>query len=201
MRCRAIAVALLIVGCGGGSAAPPGSGGASCMTRAACGGAVVGTWTIASQCVDVALGATCAGAKLDPVGLTTTGMVTYKGDLTYVLTTQTKGTQKLSFPKACLTSAGMTSSCAEVGSSLTDGLYSGVVGTVCTNLTSDCECSLDVDTDPATESGTYAVNGTVITHTPTNGAPYDSGFCVNGTELDEAPMRGNTSGLTVFTRQ
>lgn len=191
----------VLVGCGGGGSTGPGGSGASCATKTACGGNVVGTWTIASQCVDVSVDAICAGGRLDPAGLTVTGTVTYNSDLTYTLTTQTKGTQKLTLPKACLTSGGMTSSCAEVGSMVTDPLYSGVTATVCSSLSADCQCSVDVDTQQTMESGTYAATGTVITHTPANGMPSDSDYCVNGAELDEMPVHANASGFTIFTRQ
>jgi hypothetical protein len=201
MRWAAVAMVTVLVGCGGGGSAPPVSGGTACMARTACGGVVVGTWTITSQCVDVSLVDVCAGAKLDPAGLTTTGAVTYNSDLSYVLTWQTKGMQKLTIPKACLGSGGMTSSCAEFGSSITDSLYSGVTGTLCSSLSGACDCSVDVDTQQMTESGTYLTSGFVVTHTPTNGTPYDSNFCVNGTELDETSMRANVTGVTAFTRQ
>ena len=200
VRCAAMVAITVLVGCGGGGATGPGTGG-SCAKKTACGGDVVGTWTIASQCVDVSVDAICAGGKLDPAGLTVTGAVTYNSDLTYTLTTQTKGTQKLTLPKACLMMGGMTSSCAEVGSSITDTLYTGVTATVCSNLSVDCQCSVDVDTQQTTESGTYAATGTVITHTPANGTPHDSDYCVSGAELDEMPVQADTSGFTVFTRQ
>jgi hypothetical protein len=88
---------MVLSGCGG-------SGG-MCGNTAACGGDIVGTWTIASSCVSgsSAISATCPGETVDGANLKVTGTVTYNADMTYTANSILSGSETLMLPLSCVT--------------------------------------------------------------------------------------------------
>src|SRR4051794_41274849 len=97
-----------------------GSGGAgpSCPNVTACGGAVVGTWTVASSCLKVSgnldpslVGAGCSSAPITG-DLQVSGTWTAVGDGTFIDDTVTTGTEQFTLAPACLIVSSTPVSCA-----------------------------------------------------------------------------------------
>ncbi|HEY8922748.1 MAG TPA: hypothetical protein VIU64_00135, partial [Polyangia bacterium] len=94
-----------------------GSSGNSCANAAACGGDIVGTWTIQSSCVSASASMfadSCPTATVATSDLKITGSVVYKADLTYTSTSSMSGTATVHLPASCLTSGGVTVTCAQL---------------------------------------------------------------------------------------
>src|SRR5580698_2137508 len=163
----------------GGKSSGGTSGGSSCQNVTACGGNVVGTWTVGSSCLTLSddnLDIILAG--LDPNScknvaisgsLTVTGTWTAKSDGTYTDGTTTSGTAQLQLPAGCLQISGTTTTCQRVGGPLA-GL--GFASATCTDATGGgCACTATVQqtgglgfltSDPQT-NGNYATSGSTLT--------------------------------------
>ena len=94
----------------GGSGGSPGTGGSgtSCSNVSACGGDLVGTWTVTSSCLKVTgtldlslVGASCPTAPVTG-DLQVTGTWTANSDGTYSDDTTTTGTEQFTLASSCL---------------------------------------------------------------------------------------------------
>src|SRR5688572_8596237 len=95
----------VLAGCGG-------SDGGSCGMVAACGGDVVGDWTIVDTCLTASGGGAlfgdfCPTATVDAAGLRMSGMGSYRADLTYSGMTTLSGSMAFVLPASCLTMNGI----------------------------------------------------------------------------------------------
>ena len=105
----------------GGSSSGTG-GGSSCPNVTACGGNVVGTWTVSSSCLNVTgnldvstFGVGCAPAVSVTGGaLQVTGTWTANSNGTYSDNTTTTGTEQITVPPACLTVSGTLTTCDRI---------------------------------------------------------------------------------------
>src|SRR5579863_1857547 len=130
----------------GGSSSTGGSSG-SCSNVSACGGNVVGTWTVSSACLRVSssnLDISLAG--LDPTScknVTMTGSLNVSGTWTasngtYTDGTTTTGTENLELPAGCLMLSGTTTTCNGIAGPLSALGFSNVS---CTMASSGGGCS------------------------------------------------------------
>jgi hypothetical protein len=182
----------------GGSGAT--DGGLSCAAVAPCGGDVVGTWKVSSDCLGKTedLSSTCPGATAE-ITFSLSGTQTFNADLTYTATLSGGGTTTYHYPGACLTGGTNCTQWAQLLNSV--GMYSEV--TCATDGAGVCNCVAVSPTMTDNESGTYSVSGGTLSTAPAgsaNGAPY----CVQGNVLREMPTLGDggqISGSLVFTRQ
>jgi len=175
--------AMAFVGCGdddsdGGS----GSGGdgdgdgdapiADCSTFAACGGDIVGSWTIQEACLGDfnPVEDFCSEATVDLSSVSFSGSVEYLADGTYSVSSTQSGSVTVSIPASCLT--GVTD-CNTLDSDEFD--CSG-------DATDSCDCTSSA-ADTVTETGTYATSGNDVTLTPTGDDPETSTYCVEGDVL------------------
>src|SRR3954453_2093346 len=101
-----LAVVLGLVGCDSDD------GGGSCDSVAACGGDIVGDWTITDSCFSLTGPAPtdgfCPPATLDSGGLKVSGTASYRADLTYSATLTFSGSLAVVLPPSCLTMNGIT---------------------------------------------------------------------------------------------
>jgi len=174
----------------GGS--PGGGGGGACSNVAACGGDVVGTWTVTSSCLNVTgqmdlsvIGVGCTSAVTG--SLKVTGTWTANPNGTYSDKTTTSGNEQLTLPASCLQISGTTTTCERVAPVLQ---ALGYAVTTCQSAASGggCTCSATVNqtgwmgvvNPDASTSGGYTTSGTVITLD--SEAKYS--FCVAGNKLN-----------------
>ncbi len=198
----------------GGSSQSGGSSG-SCTNVSACGGAVVGTWSVSSACLDISssnLDISLAG--LDPnscKNVTMTGSLNVSGtwtansDGTYTDTTTTTGSAQIQLPAGCLMLSGTTTTCSHIESPLTGLGFSSVT---CQDASSGggCTCTATAQqagwpgllSASAMSSGNYTTSGNTLTLD--GSAPYS--YCVAGSQMTWTPQTTSptTKGTIVFQK-
>lgn len=173
----------------------------------ACGGDIVGNWTITSACVDDhkdagagnPFGPACPQASLN-VSLDATGTVVFRSDGTY--DTAFTGTPMimLNVPASCLMGGLPVPDCATLGRAL--GKDGGAV--TCTgDRTTGCTCSGTAGKLSGDHSmGTYKVDGTTLTTIKQIDSGTHTGdpapFCVSGNMLK---VRGGDGTIIYATRK
>jgi hypothetical protein len=178
-------------------------GGATCGAVAACGGAVVGTWTITDQCVteDADLSSVCAGITASISGVFS-GNLTFNANLTYTQTGTAGGTVHYHFPTTCLGNQ----TCSQVQANLMTASASAGMGLTfqsvnCTAETAGCGCDAIIATAPANETGTYVVSGGTLSTTH-DGTTDDALYCVNGNTMHQMPPASQPStGAIILSKQ
>ena len=193
--------------CGGGG----GAGGSTCSNAAACGGNIVGSWTITSSCISIDASnmvpeMDCPGATGTAEGFKVTGAVSYAADLTYTANTTASGTIVVKLPAACLTQQGFTLTCAQVQQSLQANLSGSDYSSATCSGSSDCTCKLGLSPQASASSGTYTTTAAgLLTEVETGGEPSQSDYCVNGSTLTLSPhtMAGmdGLSGTITLAKQ
>ena len=194
-----------IVGTGGSST----GGGGSCSNVPACGGDVVGTWTVTSSCLSVAgqmdmavVGLSCTSATVTG-SLQVTGTWTANANGTYSDNTTTSGNEHLTLPAACLRVSGVTITCDRIGAVL---LAAGYASVICTSAASGgCTCSATVNQNgwmavvspDVSTSGEYTTSGTVVTLD--SEAKYS--FCASGNQLNMTPQGTSPTAGTVVLQK
>ena len=216
-RAVAALLGLLALGCGGagtrtdGGSRDAGESGADangglCTDFQACGGDLVGTWTIDPRCAPPAsIGSSeCAGQVFDASRVIpqATWMFAANGSLT--LTISTAGTLTVRTPDACLVQAtGAPVQCTSDGAGASyagrvtfEGAKTGVA--TCVETTGTCTCSVPIVAAPATDDATYSVANATITLV---GTAVSYVYCVSGTTLKLRPSTdGGGPGVAVYTR-
>jgi hypothetical protein len=177
-------------GAAGGGAG--GGGPASCDEVAACGGDVLGMWTVATcpltvgENVDMTgFGLTCTSAPVTG-SLELSGTLTLNADGTYVDDTTVTGESTLELPPSCLILSGTTTTCADISGPLGSIGYTTIV-CVDNAATGGCTCEATVDQTgglafvsfDAGTSGNYTVADNTLTITGF-GDPVDYSYCVAG---------------------
>jgi hypothetical protein len=167
----------------GGAANSAGApnGGSTCPTVTACGGDLVGDWTIQQTCLTAAtkaLEAICAGASFTIEKLTATGTSSFKADGSMVSSALISFTETVHFPASCYTEADCTTYAASLSAAptVTNAHCQYDVGT-------GCSCSAN-STQLSMSSGTYRVQGSNVTITDkASGKMGVDSFCVSGNTL------------------
>jgi hypothetical protein len=185
-----------------------GSSGATCSNTAACGGDIVGTWTITSSCVSASASmvqSACATATASSSNATINGNVTYNADGSYTSTATLNGSVRVDLPQSCLTTDGVTITCAQVNQAFQSNPTPGV-SLSCTG-TSGCTCSETITNEMSSETGTYTTTAAgLLTETPTGGTASQTDYCVKGTTMTQSPHAGSTmmgqaeSGTVTLTK-
>jgi len=124
-------------------------GGTSCSNVSACGGDLVGTWTVTASCLKVTgnldpslAGAACASAPVTG-DLEVNGTWTANADGTYSDKTRTSGTERFTLAASCLVISSTPVSCSGAGGLLTSLGYASVN---CANRSDGgCDCTATVD--------------------------------------------------------
>jgi hypothetical protein len=200
---------------GGQTAGSAGSSGSSCTATeglAACGGDVVGAWTV-TGCLkltgEMDLSSMGLGCRTGTVtgSLQVTGTWTATADGKYTDKTTTSGDEQLALPATCLLVSGTTTTCDALNATIESfGYESGSVS--CTNAASGggCSCSAKIQMpagigilsmEPPT-NGKYTTSGNVVT--TDNEKKYS--YCVSGNKMTWTPqIAGQTiTGAIVFQK-
>lgn len=200
-------------GSAGGTGGTIGTGGAagSCTDVTACGGDVVGTWTVTSPCLKAAgkLDLTSIGIACDDASasgsLKVTGTWIAKSDRTYTDNTTTTGELQISLPSSCLAISGTKTDCEGAARVITNSF--GYESVVCETVASGgCTCVAKVNqpgtvgflTPSASPSGTYATanNEVVLDYS------IKYSYCVSGDAMSWTPKEANpiVNGTVVFQK-
>jgi hypothetical protein len=212
----------------GGSGASPGTGGTggvngdaavtggSCSFTA-CGGNIVGTWHVASECGSFSP-SSCPpspGIVIEQEMSQATYTFGSNGSFTFVISGAFSETFR--YPLACtgaLADAGSAQSCAEFQSAVQASIAKGDAGSYGETFT----CAMDVNQicvcteawtypAPQTQTGTYLASGDQVTLTTSvdggagdAGAPASVAYCVSGNTLTlHLTGGGNVAGDLVMT--
>lgn len=186
------------------------SSGDTCKNAAACGGNIVGTWEITSSCVSVSasmFNEDCPTATVSGSDIKITGAVTYSADMTYMTNTTMSGSAAVTLPVECLTSNGVTVTCAQLNQVFAADPNSPPVN--CVTAGTGCKCTITLENQASTEAGTYTTTAAgLLTETPTGESADESDYCVKGTGLTLSPHQGagmmgqdNVSGTLTLTKR
>ena len=175
-------------------------GGPTCAAVAACGGGVVGRWTITDTCASLDLGAVCGGTTIQAT-LTFAGTQTFNADLTYAQVGSAGGTLTYHFPASCIgaqTCAQVRDRILSAGSP--EGMGFLFQSATCTSERGGCACDAILSNIPTNETGTYSTSGGTLT-TVHDGTIDATPYCVNGDTMHQMPADGEPeTGAIVLTR-
>jgi hypothetical protein len=165
----------------------------------ACGGDIVGTWSVSGVCASVPDDADpfmgmCPDAEVD-VSVMLAGSITFADDGTFQKNFRSSGTVTFIVPGSCIPTlhGSAVASCSELDKD------DGDKTTACSGDPNDtCTC---VQTDNAekvdTEGGTYSTAGDSLTMTgEVDGVPESMSYCINGDEARVQQVSAD-SGVTI----
>jgi hypothetical protein len=191
-------------GTGGSSTTDP--GGSACANVLACGGPVVGTWTVTSSCLEVAgpldlsmLGLGCQSGSVTGV-LQVSGNWIARSDGTFADHTTTSGSEHITLPASCQEVSGVLVTCERLATVFVALGYSTASCTAAVD--GGCSCSVLVAQSggaglvsfDAQTSGTYkAANGTITTD---SGAQYS--YCTSGNQMTWTPQSTSVAGTILL---
>lgn len=190
----------LFSACGGSSS----SSGGTCGAASACGGDILGTWKVSSSCIiadasSMIGNSSCPAATESTSGMKIAGTVAYSADKTYSSDFTISGNVVINLPASCLTQQGVTVTCAQLQQGLSSNMTSAFSSATCAESGGGCACTLALNSQVRTETGTYSTAAGTLTQTATGGTPGDSDYCVMGNTLTISPASGSTmmsSGVT-----
>jgi hypothetical protein len=198
----------------GGSSGSGGTG-ASCSSIAACGGDVVGEWTVTSSCLEVSgeldlslIGLGCMSAPVTGL-LQVAGTWTANSNGTYSDDTITSGEEQIELSATCLSISGTIVRCEQLGPAIQMLGYSSATCTP--DASGGCACNAQVEQSgsmgavvmfPST-SGDYVTSGNVLTTSNFETVTQYS-YCASATELSVKPLSnamGTLTGAIQFEKQ
>jgi hypothetical protein len=186
----------------GGSGTGGGASPSPCANVTACGGDVVGTWTVTSSCLKVTgnldlslFGAGCASAPVTG-DLVVTGTWTARADGTYSDDTTTSGTEQLTLAPSCLVISSAQVTCAGAAGLLTSAGYQSLTcsdaaggGCNCTGVVHQPGGMGIVSPAPST-SGNDSIAGGVLSLSGDSGDTRYS-YCASASTLTVTPQGAN----------
>jgi hypothetical protein len=154
---------------------------ASCPAFTACGGDVVGTWSIKNTCVSgggTGLVEDCPGATTSVEGLKATGTITFNANMTTTENVAISGSMKMNLPASCL----MGATCAQLDAVLKASLSEpdAPFSAVSCSGSSGCTCSVTFKGTAEMEMDTYRLSGNKII----DGDGEEQEYCVSGTTMN-----------------
>jgi len=186
-----------------------GDSGQTCTNVNACGGAVPGTWTVMSSCLNVSgdldlrgtFGFTCPAGKVTG-SLHVTGTWTVNADGTIVDNTMTTGTEHVTMGSECKVLSMAPISCETIGQHMGGGYYDTAD---CKDdaATGGCDCTATVKqmgsmglttSNPNTTDINYTTADNTITITQDK-TKYQ--YCVDGNKLTVTPQGGPAATGTI----
>jgi len=193
-------------GSSGSGAAGGGAPAASCNNVTACGGDVVGSWTVQSSCMtlsgDMDVSIASLGCPTVPVtgSLKTTGTFIAKADGTFVDNTITTGSATFPLAPGCLSISSVEGTCDRIGS-IFQAL--GWTTSACVDTNGQCNCTVTAEqhgglgtiSAVATTKGKYKTAGNLLT-TEDLTSPY----CVAGDTLTVTPQLSSLKGTIQFEK-
>jgi non-reducing end alpha-L-arabinofuranosidase len=192
---------------GASTAGSGGSGGAlNCTNVTACGGNVVGSWTVTSSCLKLSgqmdvqrLSLGCASVPVNG-SLTTSGTFRANADGTYTDNTTTRGSATFPLAPSCLSVSSVPVECDRAANIFS---AAGWDDATCTETNGTCNCSLSTEQAAGlgqiapftTPSGNYTISGTTLTIDQLSHA-----FCSEGNTLTLTPQASGLTGTVVLQK-
>jgi hypothetical protein len=182
-----------------GATGAGGSAGATCPNVTACGGALVGAWTVTSSCLTISgaldlslVGAGCPSAPVTG-SLTVTGTFTANADGTYNDDTITTGDEQFTLGPSCLVISSTPVTCDGAAGIIKNLGYSTLTCTPAAG--GGCNCSgtarqtggLGVLSVAPSTNSNYTTSGSVVTIS-NDGGDVRYSFCVSGNTLTVTPQ-------------
>jgi hypothetical protein len=176
--CTAFAVAA----CGGATSSSPSLGG-MCPQVAPCGGSVLGTWNVVSECISSNAGMSsfggCTMTFSDGIE-SVSGTVTFNADGTYTSDVSSTTTQTTTQSSGCFPSFGDSGTSPACPSPVNTNQPQET----CQPWQGGCRCTRTSTTATSMGSGTYATSGTTFTTTSKGSTqPSVATYCVSGAAL------------------
>lgn len=218
---------LLAVACDGGKGNPGITVGGACPAFTPCGGNIVGTWHLKTECGPPSTTSNACSGQATTLSPGADYNATYNFAANGTLTISFSGTMSatIRYSADCLHSdAGLATACADLQKSMqsaiqvtgdagADSLIRNLSFTCATDSAAECLCQESLTYSAVSMTGTYTTSGTQITATltsssflPDGGSP-DAGsgnlidYCVSGNTLTIGPGAGSTSGsVAVLTK-
>ena len=178
-----------LAGCGGGQ-------GGSCGDFSACGGDVVGSWSVQALCGKTADSTfTCPNVTYDFGGIVVSGTETFTDANVIMSDVQFSGFTTLHVPASCVTVNGTRLPCDKVGLTASMGLATADA-IVCTTEAQGCSCKMMQRPVSTKTTATYTVTGTklVITN-PAAAETSELDYCVSGSTLRYKPSGAVVRGV------
>jgi hypothetical protein len=174
--------------------------GSTCPAITACGGDLVGDWTVQQLCLTTttmdAVAQSCPGATFSLSPITATGTISFRADSTMSASAVVSLQEFVRFPASCYTEAECTAygAAASAATTITDSPCKYDVAT-------GCSCTL-TSTQPTMSSGSYQVQGNNVTITSSaSSKPELDSFCVSGNTLSIFQVTASgTSSSMILTR-
>ena len=182
------------------------SAGGTCGSVSACGGSVVGSWTVASSCLklsgdmDVSLLSLACPSVPVTGSVTTTGTFVANANGTYTDNTRTTGSATFPLAAKCLSVSSVPVTCDK-----TSDLFKvlGWTTSTCTDTNGQCQCSLTVDrqggiglvSDSTVPQGNYT---TSVNTLKTDDLSYS--YCASADTLKLTPQLAGLGGTVVLTK-
>jgi len=191
----------------GGSA--PGGGGSNpgaCSSVTACGGDLVGSWTVSSSCLTLSgnmdisiLGLGCPAVPVTGT-VKTAGTFIANADGTYTDNTTTMGTATFPLAPACLSISSVPRTCDRLSDIFK---VLGWKTSVCVDTNGQCNCSVTVDrpygmgfvSDAAVAHGNYTTPNNTLTIDDVSYA-----YCATSDTLTLTPKMSSLSGTVVLSK-
>ncbi|HVZ37385.1 MAG TPA: arabinofuranosidase catalytic domain-containing protein, partial [Polyangiaceae bacterium] len=199
----------MLGGSGAGPTASANDSSGSCSDVSACGGNLVGTWSVAASCLNVNGDLQVGGFGLGCASVTVTGSLQVSGtwtanaDGTYADNTMTSGTEQITVAAACLNVSGTTTTCDRIGGPLQGIGYASVNCTAASSGGCTCEATVQqtgglglASSDPQT-SGNYSTSGNVVSIDDAQ-----QSYCVAGNQMTWTPQSTSpfTKGSITFQK-
>jgi hypothetical protein len=203
-------VVVAAIGCGGSSGGTPGGQVGNCMSVAACGGNLVGTWKIVDSCSAGTLSPnpSCPGETTQVSSLSVSGTYVFNGDGTYSASLSETASETITIPTSCLSTSTIPVTCDELSMGLTgpvstsDDAGTGSTTGMCTTANGSCNCGFRLSLSDAMGRGTYATSGDTVTLDKSNASEI---YCVSGSTLYllgvETDAGTTGTGYVVATKQ
>ena len=194
-------------GSAGSSSSVAGSGaGGSCSSISACGGNVVGSWTVASSCLSLSGNMDVSILSLACPTVPVTGSVSTSGTFvanangTFTDNTRTTGSATFPLAASCLAVSSVPVSCEK-----TSDLFKvlGWTTSTCTDTNGQCKCSLTVDrpggigyvSDLTVAQGNYTTSGNTL-----KADDLSYSYCASADSLKLTPLMSSLTGTIVLTK-
>jgi hypothetical protein len=176
----------------------------TCGKVPACGGNIVGDWTVSEACTDSMADTQallsqlpCTGAKVESNSVKTTGTLSFGADGAYSHALSSKVSATLLLPASCLKLGPVTLSCDQLTALPQAATGLTFESLTCAAAAGGCRCSAALTLpDYVQNAGTYTTSGTALSlH---SGTSQTTQYCVEGNALHILGFEGFQSGSTTI---
>ena len=181
----------------GDSGADAGAGGVPSCEFSACGGDLVGTWSMRRACATLPAGQKirttfCGDVPVTAVRIEGSNTTAFRVDGAYEVAGSLMAITVVTLPTECVSNRA---SCAAVAAEL--GSEFSAYTVTCSGTPTAGGCTCEVANSPASVStvGSFTTSGDELVMTPASGSPLAYDYCVEGATLKVRERNPNFNGL------